>query len=654
MIDHGLEDTTKRKKSKGEWNAAIFIIFVEVAERFTFIGLASNLIMYLTDELHEPTSTAAKNLNTWVGVSCVFPIVGAFIADSYLGRFKTIVVASFIYCTGMVLLILSVSVIPLHYRKALFFFALYILAVGEGGHKPCVQTFAADQFDQNLPEEKKAKSSFFNWWYFGIMVGATSAIIVVVYMEDHISWVAGFGTLASTLGVSLAIFLLGIKRYRKQGPIGSPFTKVVQVFVAAALVEVAERFTFCSLASNLIVYLTDELHEPTSTAAKNVDTWIGVSCVFPIVGAFIADSYLGRFSTILVASIIYCTGMVLLTLSVSIVPLHYRKLLFFVALYILAVGEGGHKPCAQTFAADQFDHNLLEQKKPKSSFFNWWFFGITVGSTFAVLVAVYIKDNISWAACFGTLTLTMGVSLAIFLSGIKKYRKQGPLGSPFTMVAQVLVATSRKWHTDEKHGVFGVCFGDEITEVHLEAQPSLTQALAHTNQFRFLDKAMIIDDIDASMKNSIFYYIFLPLFSILPFFTPKERSLNQVEEVKLVLRLIPIWLNSIMLGIVATNFSTYFTKQGTTMIRSIGPNFQLPAASLQALFGLTVMITTAFYDQVLVPITKKFSGHHSGITLLQRVGTGLCISLLTMVVAALVEAKRISIAKQYDLMEKPE
>ena len=84
-------------------------------------------------------------------------------------------------------------------------------------------------------------------------------------------------------------------------------------------------------------------------------------------------------------------GMVLLTLSVSIVPLHYRKLLFFVALYILAVGEGGHKPCAQTFAADHFDHNLLEEKKAKSSFFNWWFFGITVGSTFAVLVAVYIE-----------------------------------------------------------------------------------------------------------------------------------------------------------------------------------------------------------------------------------------------------------------------
>jgi peptide/histidine transporter 3/4 len=84
---------------------------------------------------------------------------------------------------GMVLLTLSVSVIPLHYRKEMFFTALYILTVGEGGHKPCVQTFAADQFDEDSEEDRKAKSSFFNWWYLGIIVGSTSAILVVIYVE---------------------------------------------------------------------------------------------------------------------------------------------------------------------------------------------------------------------------------------------------------------------------------------------------------------------------------------------------------------------------------------------------------------------------------------------------------------------------------------
>lgn len=86
-------------------------------------------------------------------------------------------ILDFFVLQGMVLLTLSVSVIPRHYRKAVFFTALYIIAVGEGGHKPCVQTFAADQFNENNPKEKAAKSSFFNWWYLGIVSGAMLAIV---------------------------------------------------------------------------------------------------------------------------------------------------------------------------------------------------------------------------------------------------------------------------------------------------------------------------------------------------------------------------------------------------------------------------------------------------------------------------------------------
>ncbi|XP_030962567.1 protein NRT1/ PTR FAMILY 5.4-like [Quercus lobata] len=327
--------------------------------------------------------------------------------------------------------------------------------------------------------------------------------------------------------------------------------------------------------------------------------------------------------------------MVLLILSVSVIPWHYRKALFFFALYILAVGEGGHKPCVQTFAADQFDQNLPEEKKVKSSFFNWWYFGIMVGATSAIIVVVYMEGHISWVAGFGTLASTLGVSLAIFLLGIKRYKKQGPIGSPFTKVVQVFVAAAHKWHVNNTHDVLGVCFGEKLNDV--QAQLTVAQNLAHTKQFRFLEKATIIDNIDASSESRNPWRL---------------CSLNQVEEVKLVLRLIPIWLSSLMFGVVATNISTYFTKQGSTMIRSIGPHFQIPAASLQAFVGITIMITVPLYDRVLVPITRKFSGHHSGITLLQRVGIGLCISLLTIVVAALVEAKRVSIAKQYDLVDK--
>ncbi|GMI80312.1 hypothetical protein like AT3G54450 [Hibiscus trionum] len=227
------ELSSQKKPSKGGWNAAVFVIFVEMAERFAFYGLAGNLITYLTNNLGEPMTVAVKNVNTWVGVSAIFPLFGAFIADSYLGRFKTILASSLIYLSGMVLLSLSVSVIPMHYRRAMFFTALYVLAIGEGGHKPCVQTFAADQFDENNPQEKAAKSSFFNWWCVGIVTGASAAVVVVIYLQDNVSWAAGFGVLSVSLAMALVVFLTGIKRYRKQGPTGSPFTIMAQVFVAA-------------------------------------------------------------------------------------------------------------------------------------------------------------------------------------------------------------------------------------------------------------------------------------------------------------------------------------------------------------------------------------------------------------------------------------
>lgn len=81
-------------------------------------------------------------------------------------------------------------------------------------------------------------------------------------------------------------------------------------------------------------------------------------------------------------------GMILLTLSVSIMK---NKKLFFTALYVLSVGDGGHKPCVQTFAADQFDEDTLEQRDAKSSFFNWWYLAIVIGSIFAVFVIVYLQ-----------------------------------------------------------------------------------------------------------------------------------------------------------------------------------------------------------------------------------------------------------------------
>lgn len=171
----------------------------------------------------------------------------------------------------------------------------------------------------------------------------------------------------------------------------------------------------------------------------------------------------------------------LLTISTTTtIPQHARTTLFFSALYITALGEGGHKPCVQTFAADQFDENTPEQRKAKSSFFNWWYLGIVVGATISVLVVVYVEDNISWTIGFAIPTLAVGLALSIFILGSSTYRKERPVGSPFTSVAQVVVAAIRKRHLTEMSSGRGLYYSDDDVAGH----GLQVLKLAPTNQFR--------------------------------------------------------------------------------------------------------------------------------------------------------------------------
>lgn len=133
----------------------------------------------------------------------------------------------------------------------------------------------------------------------------------------------------------------------------------------------------------------------------------------------------------------------------------------------------------------------------------------------------------------------------------------------------------------------------------------------------------------------------------------KVCSAAQVEEAKAVLRLVPIWVTCLVYGIVFSQSSTLFTKQGSTMERKISSNFYVPAASLQSFITIGILIFVPIYDRVFVPMARAFTKKPSGITKLQRIGIGMFFSLLSMVVAALVEMKRLKTAQEYDLVDRP-
>ncbi|EPS70162.1 hypothetical protein M569_04600, partial [Genlisea aurea] len=238
------------RSKTGSWTACLFLVGYEVFERMSYFGISSNLIIYLTTKLHQGTVEAANNVTNWVGTVYLTPILGAYIADAILGQYWAFLMTSGVYLLGMILLTLTVS---LHSLKppsctdptgltcekasslqiAVYFAALYTVALGTGLTKPNISTIGADQFDEFDVKEKNLKLSFFNWWMFSISIGNFLAYTVLVYIQDNVGWSFGYGIPTVGLIVSLVIFCVGTPFYRHKPVKGSPFTTMVRVIVAS-------------------------------------------------------------------------------------------------------------------------------------------------------------------------------------------------------------------------------------------------------------------------------------------------------------------------------------------------------------------------------------------------------------------------------------
>lgn len=161
------------KAKTGGWKACPFILANECCERLAYYGMSTNLVNYMKEYLNKGNSAAANDVTTWSGTCYFTPLLGAFLADAYLGRFKTISLFMMIYIAGLTLLTMTASVpglkpkchnetcSPSSMQTAIVFLALYMIALGTGGIKPCVSSFGADQFDDADEAEKKEQEFIF-------------------------------------------------------------------------------------------------------------------------------------------------------------------------------------------------------------------------------------------------------------------------------------------------------------------------------------------------------------------------------------------------------------------------------------------------------------------------------------------------------------
>lgn len=136
------------------------------------------------------------------------------------------------------------------------------------------------------------------------------------------------------------------------------------------------------------------------------------------------------------------------------------------------------------------------------------------------------------------------------------------------------------------------------------------------------------------------------------FFNPwRLCTVTQVEELKTLIRMFPIWATGIVLSVVSAQVSTLFLEQGMIMDTTVG-SFTIPPASLSTFDVITGLFLVPVYDRVIVPIARKFTGKVKGFSKLQRIGIGLFISVLSMLAAAVVETNRLWLARELDLVNK--
>lgn len=128
--------------------------------------------------------------------------------------------------------------------------------------------------------------------------------------------------------------------------------------------------------------------------------------------------------------------------------------------------------------------------------------------------------------------------------------------------------------------------------------------------------------------------------------------MTHVEEVKLLACVMPVWLTTLVFMVSVQQVSVVFLKQGLTMDLHMGPHFQIPAASLELACTITALLLIPLYDAVFVPfVRRRVTGNERGLSLLQRIGVGVVISIIGMAVAAIVEMKRLKVIRDNGLEE---
>ncbi|XP_020541132.1 protein NRT1/ PTR FAMILY 4.5-like [Jatropha curcas] len=221
-------------------------------EQMATVALAVNLVTYFNGVMHFEIADAANQLTNFMGASYMLSILVAFLADTYIGRWKAVIISGSFEFLGLALL-----AVQAHYPKfkppvcnvfdqnshcekvggsnaLLLFVSLYLLAIGSAGIKAALPSYGADQFDEKDPKQARQMSSFFNYILLAICVGGAISLTLLVWVQDKKGWDRGFGLSAVAMLLGMIVFVAGLPMYRVQViQESNAIIEIIQVYIAA-------------------------------------------------------------------------------------------------------------------------------------------------------------------------------------------------------------------------------------------------------------------------------------------------------------------------------------------------------------------------------------------------------------------------------------
>lgn len=195
--------------------------------------------------------------------------------------------------------------------------------------------------------------------------------------------------------------------------------------------EACERFCFYGMKAILIVYMTDVLLMSKDSAQEIVHLFNATIYILPLLGAWLADRFLGRYKTILFISLFYCLGNAVLATSDLATSVESKQIILFTGLFIIAIGTGGIKPCVSAFVGDQaggFDSQTMTR------IYSAFYWSINFGSFFAMLVIPFVRDNWGYGVAFAIPGIFMALATLVFWLGNNTYKHKAPAQPEFLSV----------------------------------------------------------------------------------------------------------------------------------------------------------------------------------------------------------------------------